>query len=156
MHRQDSTDIEPEHELIADPRRGGESAAHHVARATQPQATGAAFEPVSGAEPVPPGYARFRIGERFPWKGLIFEVRSMEGALMVLEVVDVTKKNRPKGKRGKRPLHVSPAMERTAQELADRIVDSGLLEREPGSSEDLDDPQRIARSSEDHIAEVLP
>jgi hypothetical protein len=54
---------------------------------------------VSGSSPVPPNHARFRIGERLPWKGLVFEVRSMQGSLMVLEVVDVTAKHKPKGRR---------------------------------------------------------
>lgn len=70
------------------------------------------FEAVSGDTPIPDGMVRFRVGERFPWKGLVFAVTSFSELTLSLRVVGVTAKARdryvkkpkrkPKHKRKKR------------------------------------------------------
>lgn len=50
----------------------------------------AVFEEVDGTTPKREGYARFRIGETVPWKGLLFEVVAFDGRKMELAVIGAT------------------------------------------------------------------
>lgn len=54
------------------------------------------FEAVDGNTPLPPGHVRFQTGERLAWKGLWFQVVGHSGDKIVLQVVGVTAKNKPK------------------------------------------------------------
>lgn len=61
---------------------------------------GAQFEPSTGGKS-DAEYARFSIGERHPWKGLVFRVKSWSGRELTLEVIDVTSAARKRLERAK-------------------------------------------------------
>lgn len=71
----------------------------HLTKASEGQAV---FEPSTGGGESDADYARFRVGERHPWKGLVFQVKSWHGRELVLEVIDVTSGARKRLEKAKR------------------------------------------------------
>jgi len=72
-----------------------------IAPTPKPDPAPQGFEEVSSDTPIPDNTSRFKLGERLPWKGLVFELRAFKGNMLLLEVVDVTAGSKRKQRKRK-------------------------------------------------------